>query len=110
MTTTTATEILIKSQIKPRIEPRLNIKEPRMFKVIYINDEVTTAEFVIESLVTIFNLEHSVAEELTQKIHEDGSAVVSIMPYEIAEQNGIEVSFLARRQGYPLEIKLEAEE
>jgi len=107
---TTATEVLIKSQIKPRIEPKLNIKEPSMFKVIYINDEITTAEFVVESLVSVFNLEKTVAEDLTQKIHENGSAVVSVMPYEIAEQKGIEVSFLARRHGYPLEIKLEADE
>ena len=107
---TTATEVLIKSQIKPRIEPKLNIKEPSMFKVIYINDEVTTAEFVVESLVSVFNLAQEAAESLTQKVHEEGSAVVSVMPYELAEQKGIEVSFLARRHGFPLEIKLEADE
>lgn len=107
---TTATEVLITSQIKPRIEPKLNIKEPSMFKVVYINDEITTADFVTESLVSVFKLTQEIAESLTQKVHEEGSAVVSVMPYEIAEQKGIEVSVLARRQGFPLEIKLEADE
>jgi ATP-dependent Clp protease adapter protein ClpS len=31
------------------------------------------------------------------------------LPYEIAEQKGIEVTLEARAQGYPLQIKVEAE-
>ena len=40
--------------VKPRIEPKLELKPPSQYKVIYINDEVTTMEFVIESLRSIF--------------------------------------------------------
>jgi ATP-dependent Clp protease adapter protein ClpS len=40
-------------------------------------------------------------------IHEDGSAVVAILPYELAEQKGIEVTVDARGAGYPLQVKLE---
>lgn len=95
--------------IKPKIEPRLDVKEPGMFRVIYINDETTTAEFVVESLINIFDLDRERAEELTQKVHEEGSAVVAVMPYELAEQKGIEVTILARSHGFPLQVKLEAE-
>lgn len=95
--------------VKPKIEPKLDIKEPSMFKVIYINDETTTMEFVIESLVTIFDMDKENAMVLTQKIHEEGSAVVAVMPYELAEQKGIEVTVLARSNGYPLQVKLEPE-
>jgi ATP-dependent Clp protease adapter protein ClpS len=42
-------------------------------------------------------------------IHESGSAVVAILPYEIAEQKGIEITISARTEGYPLQIKLEPE-
>jgi ATP-dependent Clp protease adapter protein ClpS len=42
-------------------------------------------------------------------IHDQGSAVVAVLPYEIAEQKGIEVTLDARAQGYPLLIKIEAE-
>lgn len=85
-------------------------KPPHLYKVIYINDEVTTVEFVVETLVVIFNLDRDQAEAITMKIHEDGSAVVAVLPYEIAEQKGIEVSILAKRNGYPLVVKLEADE
>jgi ATP-dependent Clp protease adaptor protein ClpS len=102
---TTSTDTII----KPKIEPRLDIKEPGMFRVIYINDETTTMEFVVESLISIFDLDRERATEITDKIHEEGSAVVAVMPYELAEQKGIEVTILARSHGFPLQVKLEAE-
>jgi hypothetical protein len=32
------------------------------------------------------------------------------LPYEIAEQKGIEVTLDARNEGFPLQVKIEAEE
>ena len=93
------------TKIKP--VPNLDLKEPPMFKVIYINDDVTTMEFVILTLVDFFNHTEESAKDLTVKIHEDGSAVVAILPYEMAEQRGVEVTHLARTEGFPLTIKLE---
>ena len=78
-----------------------------MFKVIYLNDNQTTMEFVIDSLVEFFNYNEETALTITQDIHEAGSAVVAVLPYEIAEQKGIEVTISARAQSYPLQIKLE---
>jgi ATP-dependent Clp protease adaptor protein ClpS len=85
------------------------VKEPPRYKVIYMNDDVTTAEFVIESLVVIFNMSRDDALTMTEKIHSEGSAVVAVLPYELAEQKGIEVSIMAKRNGFPLVIKLEAD-
>jgi ATP-dependent Clp protease adaptor protein ClpS len=67
-------------------------------------------DFVIETLTAIFNLTRESAEELVYKIHNDGSAVVAVLPYEMAEQKGIEVTMLARQHGFPLVVKLEIEE
>lgn len=88
----------------------VQVKEPPKYKVIYINDEVTSMEFVVESLVGIFKIPRDEAEHLTMKIHSEGSAVVAVLPYELAEQKGIEVSIMAKRNGYPLVVKLEADE
>ena len=87
----------------------VELKEPPMFKVIYLNDNQTSMEFVIESLVEYFDYRHETAEQITIDIHESGSAVVAVLPYEIAEQKGIEVTLSARAQSYPLQIKLEPE-
>ena len=88
---------------------RVDVKIPSNYKVIYINDDVTTMDFVIETLTAIFNLTRESSEELVYKIHNDGSAVVAVLPYEMAEQKGIEVTLDARNQGYPLQVKIEAD-
>lgn len=95
--------------VRPRIAEDLSVKEPPLFKVIYINDEITTMEFVIETLRAVFDYDHDQAQEVTIKIHADGSAVVAVLPFEIAEQKGIEVTLLARNNGFPLQVKLEAD-
>jgi ATP-dependent Clp protease adaptor protein ClpS len=92
---------------RTKIKPSEKIKEPPMYKVIYLNDNQTTMEFVIESLVEFFNYTENTAMTITEDIHEAGSAVVAVLPYEIAEQKGIEVTMFARSQSYPLQIKLE---
>ena len=92
-----------------KIEINHDIKEPPMFKVIYINDNQTTMEFVIETLITFFNYTAETAVQITDDIHTAGSAVVAVLPHEIAEQKGTEVLFSARLQNYPLQIRLEPE-
>lgn len=86
---------------------RIDVTEPPMFKVIYINDEKTSMEFVVASLVEHFDYTPITAEKITLDIHDSGSAVVAVLPYEIAEQKGIEITLSARQEGYPLQIKLE---
>lgn len=92
-----------------KIKVNESVKEPPMFKVVYLNDNQTPMEFVIDSLVEFFNYNTQTAVQITHDIHNAGSAVVAVLPYEIAEQKGIEVTLSARTQNYPLQIKLEPE-
>ena len=110
MSTTFEKEHMGKAVTKTRPQPNFDIKEPPMYRVIYINDEVTTMEFVVETLVTIFNYTPEPAQEITVKIHQDGSAIVAVLPYEMAEQKGVEVTQLARNNGFPLAVKLEPDQ
>ena len=83
------------------------LKEPPLFRVIYLNDNVTSMEFVVGSLVEFFDYNIDTAHTITQTVHETGSAIVAVLPYEVAEQKGIEVTVSARSENYPLQIKLE---
>jgi ATP-dependent Clp protease adaptor protein ClpS len=94
---------------KVTIKPNLKVPEPPMFKVIYMNDDQTTMDFVVRSLIDHFNYSTDTAAAITTGIHEDGSAVVAVLPYEIAEQKGIEVTLDARSEGFPLQVKIESE-
>ena len=98
---------MAQTESKTRIKPSEQIKEPSLFRVIYLNDNTTTMEFVVESLVEHFDYTPETAEQITIDIHEEGSAVVAVLPYEIAEQKGIEVTMLARNNGFPLQVKIE---
>ena len=98
------------TDIVARVKKSLDLKEPPMFKVIYINDNVTTVEFVIDSLIQHFRYSKETAEKLTLDIHEIGSATVAVLPFEVAEQKGIEVTLDARTAGFPLQVRLEPEE
>jgi len=94
---------------KIKVRPIIDKEPPRDYKVIYVNDQVTTFEFVCESLVTFFDYSQPKAEKKTAEIHNQGSSVVAVLPFEIAEQKGVEVLVQARNSGFPLEVKLEQE-
>ena len=83
------------------------IKEPPLYRVIYINDNTTTMEFVVGSLVEFFDYTVVTATQLTVSIHEHGQAVVAVLPFEIAEQKGTDVTDSARLNEFPLQVKLE---
>ncbi len=97
------------SDTRTKIKPSEAVKEPPLFKVVYLNDNQTSIEFVIESLIDYFNYTTETAEQITVDVHQTGAACVAVLPYEIAEQKGVEVTMLARAQGFPLQIKLEPE-
>jgi ATP-dependent Clp protease adaptor protein ClpS len=98
-----------KTDIKIKISPNIALAEPPLYRVIYMNDEVTSMNFVVNSLIGYFNYNQDTATSLTENIHQQGSAIVAVLPYEIAEQKGIEVTLDARSQGFPLQVKVEAE-
>jgi len=100
---------MAQAETRTRIKPSEQVKEPPMFRVVYLNDNTTTMEFVVESLMEFFDYSVETAEKITIDIHEAGSAVVAVLPYEIAEQKGVEVTVSARAQSMPLQVKLEPE-
>jgi ATP-dependent Clp protease adaptor protein ClpS len=84
-------------------------KEPGKYKVVVFNDNVTTADFVVIMLINIFHLAQDTAIKLMQEIHNEGSAVAGVYTFEIAEQKSKEATNLARQNGFPLAVKMEAE-
>lgn len=85
------------------------IQEPKKFKVVVCNDDVTPIEFVIEMLMLVFRHNQQSAYDLTLTVHNNGSAVAGVYNYEIAEQKAIDGVSLARLKGFPLILKVEQE-
>ncbi len=94
-----------------KIDEKIKVKiiEPSLYKVIFLNDDKTPMEFVVSLLVELFKHSENTAQDLTMKIHEEGSGVVGVYSYEIAEQKAIEATSLCRDNGFPLRIRVEEE-
>jgi ATP-dependent Clp protease adaptor protein ClpS len=60
-------------------------------------------------LVAVFNHEEKQALALTLDIHNNGRAVAGVYTYEIAEQKVIDGTNMARNNGFPLLMKVEAQ-
>jgi len=95
------------SDIAIATKTKVRVKEPSMFNVIYLNDDATTMQFVIDTLMRHFDYDDERAITKMAEIHEEDSAVVATLPYEIAEQKGVEVTLEARALGFPLQVKVE---
>jgi len=89
------------TQDETRLAPR--------WKVILLNDDVTTFAFVIELLITLFRKERAEAVRLTHEIHETGSALVTVTTLERAELYVEQVRSLARPRRFPLAATIEPE-
>ena len=83
------------------------VKEPGKYAVIYLNDEKTPMDFVIQSLIKHFQYNKDQANKMTETIHNEGKGVVALYNFEIAEQKATEVKVDAVQHGYPLEVKVE---
>lgn len=95
----TVTESDTKTEEKTRLAPR--------WKVILLNDEVTTFEFVIGLLQSLFHKRHDEAVRLTREIHESGSALITVTSFEHAELYLQQVRSLSRPRGFPLTATME---
>jgi len=95
------------TEIKNKIAVRQDLSPPVSYKVIFLNDDVTTMDFVIHVLSNVFSYDKDNAQEITLKIHQDGKAIVAVLPFELAEQKVLETTTIARSNGFPLTVKIE---
>lgn len=85
------------------------ISEPRNWKVVLLNDDLTPMDFVISLLTETFKHTQERAKEITLEIHNEGSGIAGVYSFEIAEAKAVEATNLARSNGFPLQVKMEEE-
>ena len=79
-----------------------NLKMPKRFEVILLNDDYTTMEFVVEVLRRFFYKEFKAAETIMLKIHIDGKAVCGTYSYDVAQSKVTQVIDYSRQNEQPL--------
>jgi ATP-dependent Clp protease adaptor protein ClpS len=82
-------------------------QEPKLFKVLLLNDDYTTMEFVIEVLESVFQKSPAEAYRIMMAVHLGGQGIAGIYPWEVAETKVDTVIQLARGAGFPLKAVTE---
>lgn len=91
--------------IKERTE--VQKKDPTLFKVVLLNDDYTTMDFVIQVLESIFQKSPAEAYRIMMHVHLNGKGIAGLYPWEVAETKADAVISLARESGYPLKAVVE---
>lgn len=94
---------------KSEVLQKINLQEPKMFKVLLLNDEVTTMDFVVEVLMRIFHKNYEDAYKTMLEVHCKGSGVCGIYSQEIALSKQKKVQNMAKMANFPLQTRVEQE-
>lgn len=80
-----------------------------LYRILIHNDDVTTMEFVVLVLLHVFKKSEREAVEIMFTAHQSGTALVAIMPLEVAELRIDQAHSMARTAKYPLTFTCEPE-
>lgn len=85
-----------------QLEDELDLEEPKKYKVLLLNDDFSTMDFVIEILTKVFRKTLSEAEAIMLSVHNNGEGVCGVYTKEIALTKVLQVKTMARKAGFPL--------
>jgi ATP-dependent Clp protease adaptor protein ClpS len=90
-------------------DTRDEVTEPPMYRVLLLNDDYTTMEFVVEILMAVFKKTAREATRIMLNVHNSGVGLCGVYSYEIAETKVDAVHAIAREHGFPLKCTMEKE-
>ncbi|MDR1178285.1 MAG: ATP-dependent Clp protease adapter ClpS [Spirochaetaceae bacterium] len=83
------------------------LTEPGQYRVILLNDDYTSMEFVVEILIVVFHKEESEAARIMLDVHHKGRGMVGLYTFDIAVTKTEQVHSLARQHEFPLRCLVE---
>ena len=91
--------------VKERVTPKK--QEPEMYKVLLLNDDYSTMDFVIEVLESVFQKSPAESYRIMLHVHTQGQGLAGIYPWEVAETKVATVTEMAKHAGFPLRATIE---
>jgi ATP-dependent Clp protease adaptor protein ClpS len=96
--------------VKPRTKTKPKTEQPKLYKVILLNDDYTPREFVVQVLKAVFRMGAERAYHVMMTAHTRGVCVIAVYTRDVAETKAKEGTELGRQKGYPLFFTTEPEE
>ena len=91
------------------LDSELSVIEPKQYKVLLLNDDYTSMDFVVEILMNIFHKSYQEAEKIMLEVHRTDRGLCGIYTYEVAETKVTQVMDFARQHQHPLQCTMEKE-
>jgi ATP-dependent Clp protease adaptor protein ClpS len=82
-------------------------RRPNMYRVLLLNDDYTTQEFVVIVLRKYFNKSVDEANRIMLHVHNHGVGECGVYTYEVAETKVTQVMDFARKHQHPLQCIME---
>lgn len=82
-------------------------RKPNMYRVLLLNDDYTTQEFVVIVLRKYFNKSVEEATRIMLHVHNHGVGECGVYTYEVAETKVTQVMDFARKHQHPLQCIME---
>ena len=95
---------------KPQVATRNRVARSRRWRVVLLNDDYTSMDFVVMLLESIFHHSPAQAVAVMMKVHKEGRGIAGVFPHDVAETKVLAVHQIARAAGYPLRAEMEAED
>ena len=96
--------------VNPDTITKPKIEQPRLYKVILLNDDYTPREFVVKVLMGVFRMSEDQAYRIMMTAHQKGACVVATYTRDVAESKATQGTDMGRQKGYPLSFSTEPEE
>lgn len=86
---------------------KYDFTEPSMYNVVFLNDDVTTVDFVVNVLLMHFNKTRKEAEDIVDLINNDDRAIVGTYHKDVADAKMNIVMQKAKAESYPFQVIIE---
>jgi len=86
---------------------RPRLKRPPLYRVLLLNDDYTTMEFVILVLTNIFHHSEEKANDIMMHVHQKGAGICGVYTREVAESKVEQVRQLSEQNEHPLQCTME---
>lgn len=99
-----------KVDIVDQLRQKVDVPLPPMYMIVYHNDNVTTCDFVAQTLIDFFGYSPEEAAMLTNIVDTMGQGVVANeLSLEIATHLRDLVVDRAKRSGFPLQVEIKSQ-
>ena len=90
-------------------ESKPEVRQPRKFKVVLLNDDYTPMDFVVDVLKRFFHMNEEMATHIMLQVHLQGKGVCGVFTRDIAETKVAMVNEYAKINEHPLLSSMEPE-